>query len=141
MARMKQHIMAAILGIGFAYAAISISGLGAAIAIPSDFLKPVAQVSGLLALSLVDFVTIAVPLAAAFLVLTWFSKLLIKTPDATFYLLLLAPFGFMQLYFVTQSQPQMLNIILTTLPRYLLLAGCFYWLACRTNQAKTEVSD
>jgi hypothetical protein len=128
MDQIKNRVIAVILGVALAYASIAIAGIGAAIAIPADILKPVAQVSGLLAFTLVDLVTIAVPLAAAFLVVAFASKLVTKKPDLTFYALLLAPVVLLQLYFVTQSQPEMLNNVVTTLPRYLLLAVSFYFL-------------
>lgn len=128
MDRIKNRVIAVILGIALAYASIVIAGIGAAVAIPADLLKPVVQVSGLLAFTLVDLFTIAVPLAAAFLVVAFASKLVLRKPDVTFYALLLAPLVILQLYFVAQSQPQMLHNIVTTLPRYLLLAACFYFL-------------
>lgn len=135
MDQIKNRVIAAILGIALAYASIAIAGIGAAVAIPADILKPVAQVSGLLAFTLVDLFTIAVPLAAAFLVVAFASKLVIRQPDFTFYVLLLAPLVLLQLYFITQSQPQVLNNIITTLPRYLLLAVCFYFLVRSSKRA------
>ena len=135
MDQLKNRVIAVILGVALAYASIAIIGIGAAVAIPSEILKPVAQVSGLLAFTLVDLFTIAVPLAAAFLVAAFASKLVIRKPDLTFYVLLLAPLVLSQLYFVVQSQPQMLNNIVTTLPRYLLLAACFYFLVRSAKQA------
>jgi hypothetical protein len=68
-------------------------------------------------------------------VLAFASKLVIRNPDLTFYALLLAPLVLLQFYFVVQSQPQMLNNIITTLPRYLLLAVCFYFLVRSSKQA------
>ena len=135
MDQLKNPVIAVVLGIALAYASIVITGIGAAVAIPADILKPVAQVSGLLAFTLVDLFTIAVPLAAAFLVVAFASKLVISKPDFTFYALLLAPLVLLQLYFVVQSQPQMLNSLVTTLPRYLLLAVCFYLLVRSSNRA------
>lgn len=135
MDQVKNRVIAVILGIALAYVSVVIAGIGAAVAIPADILKPVAQVSGLLAFILVDLCTIAVPLAAAFLVLAFASKLVIKKTDFTFYALLIAPLVLLQLYFVAQSQPQMLNSIVTTLPRYLLLAVCFYFLVRSTKRA------
>jgi hypothetical protein len=135
MDQFKNRVVAVILGVALAYASIAIIGIGAAVAIPADILKPVTQVSGLLALTLVDLFTIAVPLAAAFLLIAFVSKLAISKPDFTFYALLLAPLVFLQLYFVAQSQPQMLNNVVTTLPRYLLLAVCFYLLVRSTKRA------
>lgn len=129
------RIIAVILGVALAYASIAIIGIGAAVVIPADLLKSVAQVSGLLAFTLVDLFTIAVPLAAAYLVVAFASKLIISKPDFTFYTLLLAPLVLLQLYFVVQSQPQMLNNIVTTLPRYLLLAVCFYLLVRSSKRA------
>jgi hypothetical protein len=128
MDQFKNRIVAVILGVALAYASIAIIGFGAAIVIPAGILKPVVQVSGLLAFTLVDLFTIAVPLAAAFLVLACASKLVIRKPDFTFYALLLAPLVLLQLYFVAQSQPQLLFNLVTTLPRYLLLAISFYLL-------------
>lgn len=135
MEQFKNRVVAVILGVALAYASIAIIGIGAAVAIPAGILKPVAQVSGLLAFTLVDLFTIAVPLAAAFLVLAFASKLVISKPDFIFYALLLAPLVLLQLYFVAQSQPQMLNNIVTTLPRYILLAVCFYLLVRSTKRA------
>ncbi|MEM0516109.1 hypothetical protein WCN91_11910 [Pseudoalteromonas sp. YIC-827] len=135
MDQIKNRVTAVILGVALAYASIAIAGIGAAVAIPADILKPVAQVSGLLAFTLVDLFTIAVPLAAAFLTVAFASKLVISKPDFTFYALLLAPLVLLQLYFVAQSQPQMFNNIVTTLPRYLLLAVCFYFLVRSSKRA------
>lgn len=135
MDQFKNRIVAVILGVALAYASIAIIGIGAAIAIPADILKPVVQVSGLLAFTLVDLFTIAMPLAAAFLVFAFISKLVIKKPDFTFYALLLAPMVLLQLYFVTQAQPQLLVNTVTTLPRYLLLGMCFYLLVRSAKQA------
>lgn len=135
MDQIKNRVIAVILGVALAYASIAIAGIGAAVAIPADILKPVVQVSSLLAFTLVDLFTIAVPLAAAFLVVAFVSKLVITKPDFTFYALLLAPLVLLQLYFVAQSQPQMLNNIVTTLPRYLLLAVCFYFFVRSSKQA------
>ncbi|CAM5222717.1 hypothetical protein [Alishewanella longhuensis] len=137
MDQLKNRVIAVILGLALAYSSIAIIGIGAAVAVPAEILKPVAQVSGLLAFTLVDLFTIAVPLAAAFLVLAFASRLVIRKPDFTFYALLLAPLVLLQLYFVAQSQPQMFNYVVTTLPRYLLLAVCFYFLVRSTEQENT----
>lgn len=136
MDQVKNWLVAVVLGIALAYASVVIAGIGAAVVIPADMLNPVAQVSGLLAFTLVDLFTIAVPLAAAFLVLALAGKRLVRKPDFIFYALLLAPLVVLQLYFVAQSQPQMLNTLLITLPRYLLLALCFYYCSRSTQRAK-----
>jgi|GEM_PF-1164106 len=128
MNHIKDRVIAGILGIALAYGSIAIAGIGAAVPIPAEILKPIAQVSGLLAFTLVDLFTIAVPLAAAFLVVAFASKRLIRQPDVTFYALLLTPLVLLQLYVVVQSPPLTLTTIVTTLPRYVLLAICFYLL-------------
>jgi hypothetical protein len=137
MDQFNSRAIAIVLGIALAWASVYIAGIGAAVAVSADILKPVAQLSGLLAFTLVDLFTIAVPLAAAFLVFALAGKLVITKPDVTFYVLLLAPLVLLQLYFVVQSQPQMLHNIITTLPRYLLLAVCFYFLVRSTKRANT----
>lgn len=133
MDQFKNRIVAVILGIALAYLSIAIIGFGAAVTIPADMLKPLAQVSVLLAFTLVDLFTIAVPMAAAFLVFAFASRLVIRKPDFTFYSLLLVPMLLLQLYFVAQSQPQLLVNIVTTLPRYVLLTMCFYLLVRSTK--------
>lgn len=135
MDQIKNRVIAVILGIALAYSSMAIVGIGAAVVIPSDILKPITQVSGLLAFTLVDLFTIAVPLAAAFIVMAFASKLVIRSPDFTFYTLLIAPLLLLQLYFAAQLPPQMLNTIVMTLPRYLLLALCFYLMVRSTKRA------
>jgi len=128
MEQLKNRATALILGLVLAYAALWIIGVGAAIAIPAELLRPLAQVSTVLAFTLVDVLTIAVPLTAAFLILAFVVKLLIKKPDVSCYLLLLAPLVLTQLYFTLQAQPFILDNLLVMLPRYLLLAACLYFL-------------
>ncbi len=134
MEQLKNRATALILGLVLAYAARWIIGVGAAIAIPAELLRPLAQVSTVLAFTLVDVLTIAVPLTAAYLILAFVVKLLIKKPDVSCYLLLLAPLVLTQLYFTLQAQPIILDNLLVMLPRYLLLAACFYFLV-RSNKA------
>lgn len=140
MGQLTNRLIAVLLGATLAWASIAIVGIGAAVAIPAEIFKPVAQVSGLLALTLADFFTIAIPLAAAFLVLAFASKLVINKPDSTFYLLLLAPLVLYHLYFwlqdLQQSQPQLLYVTATTLSRCILLAVCCYFLVRSSRPAK-----
>jgi hypothetical protein len=139
MGQLAKRLIAVLLGVALAWASIAIIGIGAAVAIPAEILKPVSQVSGVLALALADFITIAIPLAAAFLVLAFASKLVVKKPDNTFYLLLLAPLVLYHLYFLLQdllqSQPQLLYATLTPLSRCILLAVCCYLLMRQTKAA------
>ena len=134
MVKFKSYFVAVILGTALAFASVVIVSYGAAVAIPADILNPVAQISGLLAFTLVDLFTIAVPMATAFLIVAFASKLVISKPDFTLYVLLLGPLVLLQLFFVAQSQPQMLNNIVTTLARILLLTVCFYFLVRSSKQ-------
>ena len=74
MDQIANRIIAVILGVALAYALIAIIGIGAAVAIPANLLKSVAQVSSLLAFTLVDLFTIAVPLAARARSRTFFKQ-------------------------------------------------------------------
>ena len=132
MVKFKSYLIAVILGIALAFASVVIVGYGAAISVPAEILKALTQISDLLAFVVVDFFTIAVPLAVAFLLLAFVCKFFFKRPDDKFYLLLLAPLVLLNVYFLLQSPPQ-LNIIVPMLPRYLLLAICFYFLV-RSNK-------
>lgn len=134
MEQVRDRVIAITLGVVLTYGAIAVIGIGAAIAIPADILKPVIQVSSLLAFSLLDLFTIAIPLAAVFLMFAFASKLVVKKPDVTFYALLLAPLVLLHGYFLVQSLPQTLNSMVAMLPRYFLLALCFYLLVHRTKR-------
>lgn len=135
MTHTKNRVIAVLLGVALAFVSITIAGIGAAVVVPAAMLKPVAQVSGLLAIILVDLFTIAVPLAVAFLMVAAAGKLVIKRPDLIFYALILAPLMLLQMYFVLQSQPQMLSNIVIMLTRSLLLILCWYLLVRSTHRA------
>jgi len=131
----KNRAVAIVLGLALAWVSVVIAGVGAAVSIPAEILQPVAQLSGLLAFTLIDLFTIAIPLAAAFLVLAFLSRRVIKRPDTVFYVLLLAPLVLLHLYFLVQAQSQMLDMMVMTLPRYLLLAACFFFLVRNAKSA------
>lgn len=134
MTHTKNRLVAVLLGVALAFASITITGIGAAVVVPAAILKPVAQMSGLLAIILVDLFTVAVPLAVAFLVVAFAGKLVIKKTDLIFYALILAPLMLLQMYFVVQSQPQVRSDIVIMLTRSLLLILCWYLLARNTHR-------
>jgi len=131
----KNRVTAIALGLALAWVSVVIAGFGAAVSIPAEILYPVAQLSGLLAFTLIDLFTIAIPLAAAFLAFAFFSRLAIKRPDTVFYVLLLAPLVLLHLYFLVQAQSQMLDMMVMTLPRHLLLVVCFFFLVRNATSA------
>ena len=137
MQRNKNIFIAIILGLALAWASVFIAGIGAAVSVPADLLSPIAQVSSLLAFTLVDLITIAIPLSAAFLIVAFIGKTLQKKPNLLFYVLLRAPLIALQLYLLLQPQQQLLFTLVTTLPRYILLAICFYFLVRSTKSART----
>ncbi|SNY44967.1 hypothetical protein SAMN06297280_0812 [Arsukibacterium tuosuense] len=123
----KNRILPLILGSLFVVASIVIIGIGAAVPVSADLLTPLVKSLGMFAFALVDLVTIAIPLAAAFLVLAVVSRLINRAADATFYALLLAPFMLFDLYYLlfnTITLTGLMNIV----PRYILLGVCFYFL-------------
>ncbi len=134
MVKFKNYLMAVTLGIALAFASIVIVGYGAAVPVPVELLKELTQISDLLAFVVVDFFTIAVPLAVAFLLLAYICKFVFKKPDDKFFVLLLAPLVLLHVYFLLQSPPQ-LNVIVPMLPRYLLLAICFYFIVRSSKSA------
>lgn len=150
MEQLKNRAIALILAIALVFAALWIIGVGAAIPIPANLFKSLYQISALLAVVLVDLVTIALPVVALFLVFAVIMRWLIKTPDASCYFLLLLPLPLMELYFfvslfdslplLTEARGQ--SLILTssvvTLQRLILQFGCFY-LLIRAN--KTVVAS
>ncbi|MAD73208.1 MAG: hypothetical protein CML20_00110 [Rheinheimera sp.] len=132
----KRRVFPLILGVLLAWASIAIIGIGAAVAIPGSVLKPLMTFSPQLALTLIDLFTIALPLAAAFIVVILASRLVQKKPDTLFYLLLLAPLLCFQVYLLLGPSQQLMAAALTTLPRYIVLAVCVYWLTRSNQQVK-----
>ncbi|WP_052027246.1 hypothetical protein, partial [Rheinheimera nanhaiensis] len=117
MVNFKSYLMAVILGIALAFASVVIVGYGAAVSVPAEILKTLTKISDLFAFVVLDFFTIAVPLAVAFLLLAYVCKFLFNRPDDKFYLLLLAPLVLLNVYFLLQLPPQ-LNVIVP------MLRGC-----------------
>ena len=83
---------------------------------------------------IMNFFTIAVPLAVAFLLLAYICKFFLKRPSGKFYLLLLAPLVLLQVYFLLQA-PAQLNVVVPMLPRFVLLAVCLYFLVSSNKSA------
>ena len=128
MNQLKECSIALVLGVVFALLSVWITGVGAAIAVPSIVLKPIAQVSGFLALVLVDFFTVSIPVAVSFLMVALFGRSLVENPRRRFYLLLLAPLIFLQIYFFLLMPQEAVYVVSTMLPRYFLLILCIYLL-------------
>lgn len=125
--------VALVLGLLFAWASLTIISIGAAVAVPPGLLGPLVNWSPLLAFTLVDLVTIGLPLAAAFIVFALIGRRLGGQRDLLFQLLLIAPFVVMSGYYLLHHPQPMSLFELTALPRYLLLALCVYALSERTK--------
>lgn len=137
MGQYKHYLLAISFGLGLAYASIFIVGFGAAVAIPADIVKPLAQYSALLSSTLIDLVTIALPLAAAFLLCMVISSLVNKQPTNVFYVLQLVPLLGLHIYFMLQMPSLSKMGLIPTLPRYLLLGWCLYYVLRRNKGSKT----
>lgn len=94
-------LLSIVAGVVFVYLSIYVIGVGAAIAVPESILRPMFTVSPMIALSLVDFVTIGIPVAICFILFTWLIKLVIKTIN---YYLLVIPFVVFMLYALTDPR-------------------------------------
>lgn len=127
MVQSKNLVVAVILGVSLAFASVLIMGMGAAIALPAGVIQPVVDMSGLLGFTLIDLITIAIPLAAVFLVVGLVCKYLLNKPDIWFYVTLLAPLLILQVYLLIPTSSQ-LEATVSVLPRFLLLAACLYFM-------------
>jgi len=112
-----------IFGCLFAYLSIPVIGYGAAIAIPTEVLSALYDLSPNFALSMVDFVTLGLPLLALLLVFLLISKSLYLKDKAYSYFILLTPFLALHLYFAFNTFSANIDntTLLTSLPKYVLL--------------------
>ncbi|WP_063703642.1 hypothetical protein [Pseudoalteromonas gelatinilytica] len=112
-----------IFGCLFAYLSIPVIGYGAAIAIPTVVLSPLYELSPNFALSMVDIVTLGLPLLALLLVFLLISKSLYLKDKAYSYFILLTPFFALHLYFAFNTFSANIDntTLLTSLPKYVLL--------------------
>lgn len=138
MVKFKNYLVAVILGIALAFSSVVMVGYTAALSVPAEILKTLTRISEWLAFLVVDFFIIAIPMAAAFLLLAYVCKFVFKKADNIFYFLLLTPQVLMDVSFLLQSPPQ-INVILSMFSRYLLLAICFYFLV-RSNKSATATA-
>jgi hypothetical protein len=88
-------LLSVIAGLVFIYLSIVVTGLGAAIAIPESVLNPMAKLSLTVALSVVDLITIGIPLAICFVMYAWLLKSFLKTIN---YYLVAAPYIMLLLF-------------------------------------------
>ena len=102
----KQHkpnlysLFSVTAGVAFVYLSIIVIGVGAAVAIPESILKPMVRFSPIIALSIVDLITIGIPVAICFFVFTWLFKLALKSIN---YYLFAAPYFLFMLYGLTNE--------------------------------------
>ncbi|WP_193164746.1 hypothetical protein [Microbulbifer hainanensis] len=115
---------------------IYLIGVATAVAIPAELAEPVSEISGLLALALIDLATLGLPLSAAFLLLAYGSKFLTREPDAVFYTLLLAPLILLRLYFSLLAPGLSIHLLAATLPHLLLLLACYFYLVRSAQRAQ-----
>ncbi len=119
----KNTVISILLGGGFAYLSIFLAGIGAAIAIPDPMLDPLVFTSPTLGFAIVNLLTIGVPLLAAYMAISYFSRLVFKHVS---YILLATPFLLLNLYLYSVMPPhkEMLFSVITSLPSVLVVAAC-----------------
>mgnify|MGYP001160840463 FL=1 len=121
---MKYNVLLlSIFGCLFAYLSIPVIGYGSAIAIPTEVLSALYELSPNFALSMVDIVTLGLPLLALLLVFLLLSKSLYLRDKAYSYFILLTPFLALHLYFAVNTFSANIDntTLLTSLPKYVLL--------------------
>ena len=128
-----------IFGCLFAYLSIPVVGVGYALAIPSEILTPLYDLSPKFALTVIDIVTLGIPLIALLFVFLLLSKWLYLKDKVYSYFILLIPFLALHLYFAVNSFSTNFDnaTLLASLPKYLLL---ILFVALFSNHKKPNFS-
>tara|TARA_R110002124_G_scaffold179333_2_gene347005 strand:+ start:20025 stop:20426 length:402 start_codon:yes stop_codon:yes gene_type:complete len=132
-------VLAALLGILYAYLSVYIISIGAAIAVPANILAPIAKVPPTFAFALVDIITTALPLIMVYFLFAFIVKYFNSNKHYLPFLVLLAPFCFQHIFFfinIGQSQNWLFTIG-TIMPRYIVIVFFALYVAKKAaNQAK-----
>lgn len=132
-------MLAALLGILYAYLSVYIISIGAAIAVPANILAPIAKVPPTFAFALVDIITTALPLIMVYFLFAFIVKYFNSNKHYLPFLVLLAPFCFQHIFFfinIGQSQNWLFTIG-TIMPRYIVIVFFALYVAKKAaNQAK-----
>ncbi|UUO24948.1 hypothetical protein FGD67_18325 [Colwellia sp. M166] len=132
-------MLAALLGILYAYLSVYIISIGAAIAVPANILAPIAKVPPTFAFALVDMITTALPLIMVYFLFAFIVKYFNSNKHYLPFLVLLAPFCFQHIFFfinIGQSQNWLFTIG-TIMPRYIVIVFFALYVAKKAaNQAK-----
>jgi hypothetical protein len=140
MDRVKITVLAALLGVLYAYLSVYIISIGVAIAVPANILAPIAKVSPIFAFALVDIITAALPLIMVYFLFAFIVKYFNSNKHYLPFLVLLTPFCLQHIFFfVDMGQPQSwLYTLGTTLPRYIAIMFFALYVAKKaTNQTNT----
>ena len=86
-----------LMGVLFAFLAVNIIGFGAAIAIPKALLTPLVSLSSTFGFTLVNTITIGIPLAIAYAVISVLAK---QFEASVNHLVLVSPFVFLMLSYL-----------------------------------------
>lgn len=88
-------LLSIIGGLVFVFLSVPLMGIGAAIAVPESILLPLMNVSPILAISMVDLITIGLPLGILFYATAWILKRKVRVIQ---YYFLATPFVFFMLF-------------------------------------------
>ncbi len=143
MDRVKILMVSLMLGVLYAYISIPVMGIGAAIAIPSSIIAPIANTYPIIALALIDIVTIGLPLMVIYFLLALLVNYFNSNKHYFPFLLLLTPFLLQQFFFlflVGQSS-ESINTFATIMPRYILIAAVALYLSISAkNKSKKQLA-
>lgn len=143
MDRVKMLIVSLMLGVFYAYISIPVMGVGAATAIPSNIIAPIANTYPIIALALIDIVTIGLPLMVIYFLLALIVNYFNSNKHYFPFLLLLTPFLLQQFFFlflVGQSS-ESINTFATIMPRYILIAAVALYLSISAkNKGKKQLA-
>ena len=142
MDRVKITVLAALLGVLYAYLSVYIISIGVAIAVPANILAPIAKVSPIFAFAFAfaDIITTALPLIMVYFLFAFIVKYFNSNKHYLPFLVLLTPFCLQHIFFfVDMGQPQSwLYTLGTTLPRYIAIMFFALYVAKKaTNQTNT----
>ena len=131
-----------IFGCLFAYLSIPVVGVGSALAIPSEILTPLYDLSPKFALTVIDIVTLGIPLIALLFVFLLLSKWLYLKDKSYSYFILLIPFLALHLYFAFNTFSAIFDntTLLASLPKYLLLIIFVALFSNNKNRTLVDVS-
>ncbi|GAA5140082.1 hypothetical protein [Thalassotalea piscium] len=123
MDRVKITVLSVFLGLLYAYFAVYIAGIGAAIAIPAEILTPFVKDYPIFTFAMIDLITIGLPLIIIYCVFALLINHLNVSKSYFPYIALLLPYFALSIYFFSLMEPPQNWVYTfgTIVPRYFVL--------------------